>query len=70
MSPCSVLMQSEVEHLSQASNAAGIDAAQSLRLPARKPTRRCRSCRSEASFLSVSGALSAATSFGRIAAFG
>ena len=30
MSPCSVLMESEVEHLSQASNAAGIDAAQSL----------------------------------------
>lgn len=34
MSPCSVLMESEVEHLSQASNAAGIDAAQSLPLPA------------------------------------
>lgn len=33
MSPCSVLMESEVEHLSQKSNAADIDTGQSLPLP-------------------------------------
>lgn len=33
MSPCSVLMESEVEHLSQKSNAAGIDTGQYLPLP-------------------------------------
>lgn len=33
MSPCSVLMESEVEQLSKASSAAGIDAGQSLPLP-------------------------------------
>jgi len=33
MSPCNLLMESEVENLSQASNAAGIDAGQSLPLP-------------------------------------
>jgi len=33
MSPCSVLMESEVENLSQASNVTGIDADQSLPLP-------------------------------------
>lgn len=33
MTPCSVLMESEVEQLSQASSASGIDAGQSLPLP-------------------------------------
>lgn len=36
MSPCSVLMESEVEQLPQASSAAGIDAGQSLPLPGTK----------------------------------
>ena len=33
MSPCNLLMEPEVEHLSQTSNAAGIDAAQPLPVP-------------------------------------